>query len=341
MSLLRSTAAASAPPSDQRAASDLQASCETQPIQTFYQDWSDSHRNRSLPVKIYLPKQIDHPLPVVIFSHGLGGSREAAAYLGTSWAEHGYIGVFIQHPGSDDSFWKSSIAAGVPMTGAALLPKFKQQLKNPEHAINRAQDVHFVLDRLTELNQAPGVLSGKLDLNSIAIAGHSFGSWTALTASGQTFVTSAGRKIESGDPRIKAAIYLSPTVANRGADLDLSYGDIKIPGMHFTGTKDDSPVNDTKAEDRRVAYDHISKSDQYLVILNGADHMMFGAGRRRLAPGHNDDEQHAIVADVSTRFLDAYLKHDQSALNWLRGSGAREELSGQGTYEFKMASASK
>lgn len=294
-----------------------------------------------MPVKIYVPKLVDHPLPVVIFSHGLGGSREAAGYLGEFWAEHGYIGVFIQHPGSDESFWKPSIAAGGPMTRAALLPKFKQQLKDPNNAIDRTQDVHFVIDRLTSLNQNPGELSGKLDLNSIAIAGHSFGSWTALAASGQTFITPTGRKVESSDPRIKAAIYLSPAISNKSADLDVSYGGIKIPGMHFTGTKDDSPVNDTKAEDRRIAYDHIKKSDQYLVILTGADHMMFGAGRRRLAPGHNDEQQHALVANVSTKFLDAYLKHDQTALNWLRGSGAKDELSGQGTYEFRIASASK
>jgi len=307
---------------------------------TIYEDWSDSNRDRSMPVKIYLPKQIDHPLPVVIFSHGLGGSREAAPYLGNYWADHGYIGVFIQHPGSDDSFWKPSIAAGGPIRKEALIPKFRQQLTDPVHAINRAQDVHFVIDKLTELDKGKGALAGKIDLNSIAIAGHSFGSWTALTASGQTMVTPAGKKIVSGDPRIKAAIYLSPTAAKKGSDLNVVYGDIKIPGMHFTGTKDVSPVNDTTAEDRRIAYDHISKSDQYLVILDNADHMVFGAGRRRIAPGHDDANQQAIVQEVSTKFLDAYIKHDKTALEWLRGSGAKTELTGKGTYEFKLANAS-
>ncbi|MBS1956393.1 MAG: dienelactone hydrolase [Cyanobacteria bacterium SZAS-4] len=309
--------------------------------QTVYEDWSDSARDRAMPVKIYLPKQVDHPLPVVIFSHGLGGSREAAPYLGNYWADHGYIGVFIQHPGSDESFWKPSIAAGGMMNRATLIPKFRQQVKDPTHAVNRAQDVHFVIDKLAELDKGHGVLAGKMDLNSIAIAGHSYGSWTALTASGQTFVTPTGKKVASGDPRIKAAIYLSPTAAKKGSDLDAAYGDIKIPGMHFTGTKDVSPVSDTTAEDRRIAYDHISKSDQYLVILDGADHMVFGAGRQRLAPGHDDANQQAIVADVSTKFLDAYLKHDKAAFQWLRGTGAKTELTGKGTFEFKIASASR
>lgn len=309
--------------------------------QTVYEDWSDSNRDRSMPVKIYLPKQINHPLPVVIFSHGLGGSREAAPYLGNYWADHGYIGVFIQHPGSDESFWKPSLAAGEAPNRETLIPKFRQQVKNPMHAVNRAQDVHFIIDKLTELDKGHGTLAGKMDLNSIAIAGHSYGSWTALTASGQIVITPEGKKIASGDPRIKAAIYLSPTAAKKGSDLDTVYGEIKIPGMHFTGTKDVSPVNNTTAEERRIAYDHISKSDQYLVILDGADHMVFGAGRHRIAPGHDDANQQAIVADVSTKFLDAYLKHDKPAIQWLRGTGAKTELTGKGTYEYKMASASR
>ncbi len=153
-------------------------------------------------------------------------------------------------------------------------------------------------------------------------------------------MTATGKKIASGDPRIKAAIYLSPTAPKAGSDLSAVYGDIKIPGMHFTGTKDVSPVSSTTAEERRIAYDHIRKSDQYLVILDGADHMVFGAGRKRIAPGHDDANQQAIVADVSTKFLDAYLKHDKAAIQWLRGSGAKTELTGKGTYEFKMASTS-
>lgn len=310
-------------------------------VQVIYDDWSYSDKDRSLPVKIYLPKRTDHPLPVVIFSHGLGGSREAAPYLGNYWAEHGYIGVFIQHPGSDESFWKPSASQGGPISKATLLPKFRQQLTNPAHAINRAQDVHFIIDKLTELNKGSGHLAGKLDLNSLAIAGHSFGSWTALTASGQTFVSPSGKKIESGDPRIKAAIYLSPTVAKKGADLDITYGGIKIPGLHLTGTRDDSPVNSTKAEERRVPYDHINKSDQYLVILDGADHMVFGAGRKRIRADHDDVAQQEIVADVSTKFLDAYLKHDSTALTWLRGTGAKTEMNGKGTYEYKLANAAK
>ena len=46
------------------------------------------------------------PVPVILFSHGLGGNREGSKFLGEHWAARGYVAVFLQHPGSDDSVWK-------------------------------------------------------------------------------------------------------------------------------------------------------------------------------------------------------------------------------------------
>jgi predicted dienelactone hydrolase len=48
------------------------------------------------------------PQPVILFSHGLGGSKENSAYLGNFWAAAGYIAVFMQHKGSDIDIWKSA-----------------------------------------------------------------------------------------------------------------------------------------------------------------------------------------------------------------------------------------
>ncbi len=36
-------------------------------------DWQDPARDREIPVKIYYPKEMTGKLPVIIFSHGLGG----------------------------------------------------------------------------------------------------------------------------------------------------------------------------------------------------------------------------------------------------------------------------
>src|SRR5262245_28292172 len=77
-------------------------------VATVSYDWTDTARHRKVPVKIYYPKTGHGPFPVIIFSHGLGGSRENYEYLGHHWASHGYVSVHVQHLGSDDAVWRGS-----------------------------------------------------------------------------------------------------------------------------------------------------------------------------------------------------------------------------------------
>src|SRR5579885_3303466 len=70
-------------------------------------DWVDAARQqRAVPVTVYAPKGGDGPFPVILFSHGLGGTRDGYAYLGRYWASYGYVVVHVQHLGSDDGVWK-------------------------------------------------------------------------------------------------------------------------------------------------------------------------------------------------------------------------------------------
>ena len=70
-------------------------------------EWTvrDAARDRDIPLRVYLPA-LRAAEPVVLFSHGLGGSRDGCSYLGQHWAARGYVAVFLQHPGSDDSVWR-------------------------------------------------------------------------------------------------------------------------------------------------------------------------------------------------------------------------------------------
>src|SRR5258708_4014573 len=86
---------------------------------------TDAARKRDIPVRMYLPAN-EKPEPVVVFSHGLGGSRAGSKFLGEQWAARGYVAVFVQHPGSDDAVWKD-VAKGERMTAmrkAASLENF-------------------------------------------------------------------------------------------------------------------------------------------------------------------------------------------------------------------------
>ncbi len=65
-------------------------------------EWYDSSRRRTVPVKIYYPAENGgKTIPVILFSQGLGASRETYSYLGEYWAAHGYISVHVPHAGDD------------------------------------------------------------------------------------------------------------------------------------------------------------------------------------------------------------------------------------------------
>ncbi len=103
----------------------------------------DEARGRDIPVLVYLPASGD-PAPVVLFSHGLGGSRTGNAFMGRHWSARGYVAVFLQHPGSDTSVWESL----PPRQRMAAM----QRAASAENFVSRVNDVSAVLDRLARWN---------------------------------------------------------------------------------------------------------------------------------------------------------------------------------------------
>jgi predicted dienelactone hydrolase len=210
-------------------------------VEVFRYDWHDAKRDREVPVKIYFPKTSDGPFPVIIFSHGLGGTREGYEYLGQHWASHGYVSVHLQHPGSDDSVWRGAAAAD-------KMGAMRRAAADPRNAINRPQDVSFAIDQLAKLNRESSPFHQKLDLDRVGAAGHSFGAYTTLAVAGQSFLPGGGKGTSLADPRVKAAIPMSAPVSANRRRLDEVYAKIKISCLHMTGTKDFSPIGDTKPE---------------------------------------------------------------------------------------------
>lgn len=306
------------------------------------QDWTDPARKRTIPIKIYQPKSAG-PWPVVIFSHGLGGSREAAGYFGEAMAENGYLSMHLQHPGSDSTLWQEAFKDGrikiQPGNSQGMKQGLMREMKQGmtgENLRARVDDVKFVLNQLERLNSGAGAWHGKLDMSKIGCAGHSFGAGTTMAIAGQNFGTGA-KRINEADPRVKAAIYMSPPVNLAGRDAKNIYGSIKIPGMNMTGTEDNSPINNNSAADRLIPYKNINAPDQYQVIFNGGDHAIFGGTQAR-ALGQRDvakDAQfHELINKLSVAFFDAYLKGDAKQKQWLKQSAAAY-LGKQAEFEFK------
>lgn len=304
----------------------------------------DTARARTIPFKLYAPDDPDDapgpgPRPVVIFSHGLGGSRDAAPYLGEALARNGYFAFFIQHPGSD-----KSVVDGAQSREEALR-RLVATTQQPGNAPERFRDLHVVIDQLQLMNAAGGPLAGQLDLGRIGMAGHSYGARSVLTAAGQR-MGMYGTPFK--DPRVRAGIALSPNLPTQvmpGQNPAMMFDQIDIPVFHITGTEDGMPLGEVgpgmgprgafDPATRTLPYQYTPATDQYLLVLEGAHHNTFSSRLRDIddidpdevvspAMGGTEELRHVqAVAMGAVLFFDAYLKRDAAALGMLRDGYAR------------------
>jgi predicted dienelactone hydrolase len=103
----------------------------------------------------------DAPYPLVILSPGFSIGSTAYAWLAEHLASHGFVVISPDHNEKldpENELWRS--------------------------AITRPQDILDVLSYVEEELEAEGALQGLIDINSVAVIGHSYGGYTALAAGG-------------------------------------------------------------------------------------------------------------------------------------------------------------
>ncbi|RWK52656.1 hypothetical protein [Mesorhizobium sp.] len=274
----------------------------------------DESRSRSVPYRLYAPAALSSACPVILMSHGIGGSREAMPYLGRRLAESGYVAVHLQHSGTDSSIWQQANSL------AEVYRILREAMWDANAARARFQDVPFALRELARMN-GEGRLAGRLDLTRIGMAGHSYGGVSTMVAAGQRM--GPGGQWSFKEPSIRAGLVMSPNIPIQGGELAALYRDIDIPLFHITGTKDGNAVPGNKEFDpiqRTLPYEALTIPHQYLLVLDGADHNAF-SGLKHGPHAHGPEEETRytrVVQDGAVSFFDAYLNGKTAALAALR-----------------------
>jgi predicted dienelactone hydrolase len=222
------------------------------------------------------------PYPVVIFSHGFSANAVWYSHLLEHLASHGFVVVAPEHIEAD---WSQNAAS----------------------VIQRPRDVTTAIDYAEESNAPDGALAGLLDLEHIAVVGHSFGGYTALAIAGAQLETNvldmrcadvppddpkaflclplAGRADELAelagldavpegnwpsfkDPRVTAIV---PIAGDAYMFDAVGLGKISVPMMAIGGTADTGTPLDWGPQ---LAYDEVSSKRKSLVAFEGAEHMI-------------------------------------------------------------------
>ena len=297
-------------------------------LKVIDQTWVDSARQRDVPVRIHLPPGAG-PHAVILFSHGLGGSRAGGARWGEVWAADGFITIHLQHPGSDEALWKDKR----PLVGLLAL----RQGASVENALARGQDVKFALDEVARRKAAGDALLSGADLAHVGLAGHSFGAQTAMMMAGEGPADARLVDARLVDARIVAVIAMSPAARGPEAGHAERFGNIAIPVLCLTGTEDRAPLlNDVEPANRRLPWRYMRGPDKFMLVLSGADHMVFNGDPEGRKWSEANRVVHApLIERVTLAFWNAYLRGDGVARSQLGQGAIASEVGDRGEWFAK------
>jgi len=271
----------------------------------------NAQRSRDLHVRIFYPSEAG-PYPVIVFSHGAGGSQDCCEALTRHWAAYGYVTI---QPTHDDSALQRRNSGE---ENIRFLEAVRDALKKPALWESRLQDISFVLDSLSVLEHRVPGLVGNMDKDRIGVGGHSMGSYTAEAIAGAWIDLPGHPASNLADPRVKAVLALSPQGPGQFGLNDHSFDRIALPYLGITGSLDSFGPRASPAW-HKFPFEHCQPGDKYHLFIEGANHASFITARS-LSPNHAAQSQ-AILGytnSAALAFWDAYLKNDARAKQYLQ-----------------------
>jgi predicted dienelactone hydrolase len=276
--------------------------------------WTDPSRGRAVPLRIRWPAagtpEPPDGHPVVLFSHGLGGTVAGGEVWGRAWAAAGLVVLHLQHPGSDLPAVRRVARDFSDRSGL-------RQAIGPAQLLARLDDVRFILDELSRRRAAGTDRWAGIRPQAVGMSGHSFGAHTTLGMAGQRYPGHPG----IDEPRLSAFIAFSPTLPALG-DPIRAFERLTRPVLCITGTRDDDVVGVGATPERRIGvFDALPAGSKAQLVLEDADHMTFagqtGAAAEIIARSTEaralQDRHHAQVAALTTDWWRAWLLDDAAS----------------------------
>jgi dienelactone hydrolase len=270
-------------------------------------------RPAELQLRVTAP-MTDRTLPVIVLSHGHGPSQYVSSLYGYAslanyLAASGFVVLQPTHP--------DSLTLGLRSADHPEAPLYWR---------TRAHDVSRVLDHLGLLVEFVPQVAGRVDVDNVAVVGHSMGGHTAamvLGARPRDPVT--GEPVNARDERIKAGVMMA--APGRGGDAltpnaarhypvlaDTDFTTMTAPTLVVAGDQDHARhLNVVGAAWQTDAY-HLAPGPKFLLDVHGGEHSLGGISGYDVAETTDESlPRAAMVMRLTAAFLRTQLGLDPQA----------------------------
>jgi len=286
--------------------------------------------DRTIPIRVRYPSNIrpaaGEKLPVIVWSHGgmlkADGQTQSSAW-GNALAAAGYVVVHMAH---------------IPVTqaqGTALYAEYGLSAAQGQACFGvalvlRPRDANAVIAALATLQAQTPELPAPLDLDRVAMAGHSYGAYTTRTVEGARVdlcpdAARVGgipanwpyRDVSFRNPVPKAFMALSPQGPGRFGFFPTSWAGLDRPDSTMSGDGDDTsngdPEEGEQPADRIFAYSVMPAGEKWLMYISSpaATHNTFNLNNAAQPEFEN------WVRASGLAFMDTYLQNSGAARRWL------------------------
>jgi dienelactone hydrolase len=286
-------------------------------VQALRETITDDARSKDLQILLRwpkLPKDHSSPLPLVVFSHGMGGDREAFTKLSEHWTSHGFVVVHVTH--SDSIKLRREQGEKLTLDNAMDVRNV-----DPE---SRIADCLYLAEHTEQLEQLiasqeqgaqPAAARAPLsiDTSRVYVAGHSAGALTTmLCINVKARMREAGGRPrdmlalkERGSEIFKAGIVISGQGTTNRMLIDDSWNALRVPMLVLAGSKDVANVGKETPESRRHPFEK-SKGEAaggppaWLLWIEGATHGSY-QGKDLTRMLREDPEVDVDMVAASTR----------------------------------------
>jgi predicted dienelactone hydrolase len=256
----------------------------------------------------------ERAFPLLVFSHGFGGTRVQNGFEMAELASHGYIISSVEHTwNAAGTVFPDGSIAGMDSASAAVLSSDSNSVR----IVNVwAADGRFVIDRMFALDRADPrqMLAGRIDTTRVGYFGHSFGGATAA-------------QVMALDPRVLTGInmdgYLAGTAWVNG--LDRPFLQFRSDSLDVAKLPDDQleAAGTTRDKLRALLRDWDMRTEAVVrgggmqVHLRGSAHMNYSdmplwspmlMRMTKQAGPIAPRRAHAIINAITLAWFDHYLK---------------------------------